>query len=195
MSCSVDISDTHLTALFPGLPRWEVTRKAKPIWYVVCVPLKCPFLLGRRAPGLVHGSLGLRESTPETGFLLLFVARFTIVTSTHSDHTTPSVAIALIQRCAQYGDAGSHGVCTLQLCKWAHRSGDVIASQQSSCVDSRWCGTFDRMNIQNVVTSRFYNMLYECLHDAAGCTAAKHILSLGRNESADCKMALLSVCF
>ena len=35
MSCSVDISDTHLTALFPGLPRWAGTRKVKPVWILL----------------------------------------------------------------------------------------------------------------------------------------------------------------
>ena len=30
---------------------------------------------------------------------------------------------------------------------------DVIASQQRGCVDSRRCGAFDRMNIQNVSSS------------------------------------------
>jgi len=35
----------------------------------------------------------------------------------------------------------------------------VIASQQGGCVDSGRCGSFDRMNIQNVSTNRLYNRL------------------------------------
>jgi len=36
---------------------------------------------------------------------------------------------------------------------------DVTASQQGVCVDIRRCGAFDRINIQNASTSRFYNRL------------------------------------
>ena len=31
----VDKTDTRLTALFPGLPRWAGTRKVKPIWILL----------------------------------------------------------------------------------------------------------------------------------------------------------------
>jgi len=51
---------------------------------------------------------------------------------------------------------------------------DVTSSQQGSCVDSRRCGAFDLMNIQNVsstrLSNRLSNRLYECLHDTTGCT-------------------------
>ena len=30
-----DLTHTHLTALFPGLPRWAGTRKVKPIWILL----------------------------------------------------------------------------------------------------------------------------------------------------------------
>ena len=44
---------------------------------------------------------------------------------------------------------------------------DVTASQQGGCVDSRRCDAFDRMNIQNVsstrLSNRLSNRLYECL--------------------------------
>jgi len=36
---------------------------------------------------------------------------------------------------------------------------DITASQQGGCVDSRRCGTFDQMNIQNVSTNRLYYRL------------------------------------
>jgi len=33
--CSNTHTHTHLTALFPGLPRWAGTRKVKPIWILM----------------------------------------------------------------------------------------------------------------------------------------------------------------
>jgi len=33
--CPADDTHTHLTALFPGLPRWAGTRKVKPIWILL----------------------------------------------------------------------------------------------------------------------------------------------------------------
>jgi len=36
---------------------------------------------------------------------------------------------------------------------------DIIATQQGGCVDKSRRGAFDRMNIQNVSTSRLYNRL------------------------------------
>jgi len=42
---------------------------------------------------------------------------------------------------------------------------DVIASRQGGCVETRQCGTFERMNIQNVLNSQLYNRQYECLHN------------------------------
>jgi len=33
--CLITHTQTHLTALFPGLPRWASTRKVKPIWILL----------------------------------------------------------------------------------------------------------------------------------------------------------------
>ena len=52
------VSYTHLTALFPGLPRWAGTRKVKPIWILLkqeTVSLQCFDAVGwaaGRASGL-----------------------------------------------------------------------------------------------------------------------------------------------
>jgi len=49
-----------------------------------------------------------------------------------------------------------------------HVHDNVTASQQRGCVDSKRCGTFDRMNIQNVSTSRLYNRLCNRMQSVHG---------------------------
>ena len=49
-----------------------------------------------------------------------------------------------------------------------HVHDNVTASQQRGGVDSKRCGTFDRMNIQNVSTSRLYNRLCNRMQSVHG---------------------------